>query len=101
MPSLDEILKDTLIQIGRLSNPGGFTEFEPGISTLAHRPTPDLNLGPAPQPVWVWDYTGVRQVNEAMPMNRVEELEVWSRTIADMHGTDMGWMTVASPVDWG
>ena len=101
MPSLDEILKDTLIMIGALSNPGGLTEFEPGISTLAQRPSPNINVGPGPQPVWVWDYTGVREVNQAMPMNRVQELEVWSRTIAGMHGVDQGWMTVGMPVDWG
>jgi hypothetical protein len=100
MASLDEILKDTLIMIGAASNPGGLTEFEPGISALAQRPSPN-NLGPGPQPVWVWDYTGVREVNQTMPMNVVQELEVWSRTIAGMHGIDEGWMTVATPVKWG
>src|SRR5581483_8089304 len=95
------------IKIGALSNPGGLTEFEPGSSSLAHRPSPDINLGPSPQPIWVWDYTGIREINEGMPMNRVEELEVWSRMIADMYGKmgmpdpTMGWMTVASPIDWG
>ena len=34
-------------------------------------------------------------------MDTVQELEVWSRTIAAMHGTDKGWMTVAMPVHWG
>ena len=101
MPSLDDILKDTLIQIGGNSNPAGLTEFEPGISGLAPRPAPDPTRGPAPQPVWTWDYTGLRDIDETMPMNRVENLEVWSRTIAAMHGVDQGWMTVAMPVEWG
>jgi hypothetical protein len=101
MPSLDEILKDTLVKMGGVANAAGLTEFEPGIETLARRPTPDPLRGPAAQPVWVWDYTGVREVNQAMPMNRVENLEVWSRTVADMHGVDQGWMTVAMPLEWG
>jgi hypothetical protein len=101
MPSLDEILKDTLIKIGGVSNPPGLTEFEIGSSVFAQRPSPDMNLGPAPQPIWVWDYTGMRDIDEAMPMNRVQELEVWSRTVAAMHGSDQGWMTVGFPMDWG
>ncbi len=101
MPSLDEILKDTLVRLGGALNPAGLTEFEPGIEGLSPRPAPDPLKGPAPQPVWTWDYTGVREINQGMPMNRVENLEVWSRTVADMHGTDQGWMTVAMPVEWG
>lgn len=100
MPSLDEILNDTLIMAGAAGNPAGLTEFEPGINTLANRPSPDPARGPAAQPIWTWDYSGLREINQAMPMNRVENLEVWSRTIAGMHGVDQGWMTVAMPVEW-
>ncbi len=100
MPNLDDILKDTLVKIGAEANLAGLTEFEPGIDTLAHRPMPN-NLGPDPQPIWVWDYIGVREINQAMPMNAVQELEVWSRTVAaGMPSLDMGWMTAASPVVW-
>ena len=101
MPSLDDILKDTLIKVGAVSNPGGLKEFEPGADTVANRPSPNPVLGPAAQPVWVWDYTGVREIRQEMPMNRVENLEAWSRTVADMHGVDLGWMTVAQPIEWG
>jgi hypothetical protein len=102
MPSLNEILKDTLIMMGEAANPGAVTEFELGPSTLSTRPSPQL-LGPVAQPIWVWDYTGVRQLHESMSINRVEELEVWSRSIATLHGNqvDLGWMTVAMPVEWG
>src|SRR5262245_6922546 len=102
MPSLDKILEDTLIKIGSTPNPANLKEFEPGISSLSPRPSPQL-LGPVAQPIWVWDYTGVRQVGQTMPMSRVEELEVWSRSVAAQHGNqiDMGWMTVAMPVEWG
>jgi hypothetical protein len=102
MASLDEILNDTLIKIGAAANPGALTEFEPGPTTLSPRPSPQL-LGPVPQPIWVWDYSGVREVRQDMPMNRVEELEVWSRSIATLHGgnVDLGWMTVAMPMVWG
>ncbi len=100
MPSLDEILKDTLIMAGAAVNPTGLTEFEPGINGPAIRPTPDPALGPAPQSVWTWDYSGLRELNQAMPMNRVENLEVWSRTIAAMHGVDQGWMTAALGMEW-
>jgi hypothetical protein len=100
MPSLDEILKDTLIMAGAAGNPAGLTEFEPGINTFANRPSPDPARGPLAQPIWTWDYSGLREINQAMPMNRVENLEVWSRTIAGLHGVDQGWMTVAMPVEW-
>lgn len=100
MPSLDEILKDTLIMVGAAVNPAGLTEFEPGVNTLAKRPSPDPALGPAAQPIWTWDYSGLREIDQGMPMNRVENLEVWSRTVAGMHGVDQGWMTVAMPVEW-
>ncbi|HET7697797.1 MAG TPA: hypothetical protein VFK57_18940 [Vicinamibacterales bacterium] len=102
MPSLDDILKDTLIKIAGQNAPTALKEFEPGPTALSPRPQPQAN-GPVTQPVWVWDYTGVREIQQQMDMNHVSELEVWSRTMTAMHGNDvdMGWMSVARAIDWG
>jgi hypothetical protein len=102
MPSLDEILKDTLVKIAGENAPAALREFEPGSTGLSPRPQPQAN-GPETQPVWVWDYTGVREIREGMEMNHVRELEVWSRTMTAMHGNDvnLGWMSVARAIDWG
>ena len=100
MPSLDDILKDTLVKIGGLQNPVGLTEFELGTNNLAQRPVPDPKKYPYAQPVWFWDYTGMREIKPDTPMNRMENLEIWSRTIAGMHSVDQGWMTVAMSTEW-
>src|SRR5580693_766988 len=105
MPSLNDILKDTLLVIANGGTLDGFLSGDPtNITPPKPTPTKDapITTGTGNQSIWWWEKTpATADRTDPGCLGKVTRVNCWARVMADSHKDDrLGWMTVCHSITW-